>query len=493
MDLKQFGTTTLSTFFCRCAYGVYLLLVLLTLWQTLSHDSTLLGQVLWGLGCALVAAGLLWTAGTLAGRLGWRVTLAGLLVLCFVLRLFWVLHAQLPPTGDYSVFHSAAAAMAKYPNLDSDQYLSLFPHVMGYSWFLSLFYRVLGPSPLVAAVVNTLLSTLSCALLYFLSKQLWGERAAAMAGLIWTLFPSQILYNMFVLSEPLYTTLILGFLLAAARFHAGTRASSCKGAAGWGVLAGALAAAVNLCRPVGAILLLCLLLWLGLVRLDGWRDRAWRRNVLCFLLTLVGVYLLAGRLGSGYLDHRLGTQSATTPGYNILVGFNPQSGGMWNPEDSALLFETVNQPGTTPNAAQLQMLDHAKARITSGTIDFGKLFGDKLYNLMGRDDACVDYAAAILARGQTLSKLCNIYWYMALLLALAGGVAAFIKRDRGGLFPAMLYFVGLILAHMLVEVAGRYHYSLLVPITLLATRGVITLREQVSGLRPGKGSRERTV
>ena len=488
MDLKRLGTETLSTFFCRCAYGVFLLLILLIGWQTLSHESTLLDQVLWGLGCAVVAAGLLWAAGELAGRLDWKVTLAGLLLLCLALRLFWVLHAQIQPMGDYSVFHGVASTMAESYDLWANQYLSLFPHVMGYSWFLSLFYKVLGPSPLAAAVINALLSTLSCALLFLLAKRLWGEKAAAMAGLVWTFFPSQILYNMFVLSEPLYTTLILGFLLAAVRFDAGAKAPSCKGAAGWGALAGALAAAVDLCRPVGAILLLCLLLWLGPVRLDGWKERTFRRNALCFLLALIGMYLLAGRLGGGYLDRRLGVPSATTPGYNILVGFNAQSGGMWNPEDSALLFETAAEPGATPDSTQLKMLDYAKARVTSGAIDFGKLFGDKLYNLMGRDDACVVYAASVLARSQALAKLCNIYWYMALLLALAGGVAACVKRDRSGLFPAMLYFVGLILAHMLVEVAGRYHYSLLVPLCLMATQGVIGLGELAARRKPQKQS-----
>lgn len=486
--MKQLGTQRLSIFFARCAYTVCALLIPLTLWQALSHQSGLLDQMLWGLVCAVAAVGLLWLAGALTKRLDWRLALAGLLVLCLGLRLFWVLHAQIAPTEDYEVFHGVASAMAQSYDLWRNQYLSLFPHVMGYAWFLSLFYKVLGPSPLVAAVVNALLSTLSCALLFLLAKRLWGAGAAAMAALVWTFFPSQIFYNMFVLSEPLYTTLLLGVLLAAARWDAGAYAPSPKGAVGLGALAGVLAAAVNLCRPVGAILLLCLLLWLALVRLECWRDRAWRRNALCFLLALAGVYLLAGRLGSGYLDRRLGVPSATTPGYNILVGFNAQSGGRWNPEDSALLFETANQPGTTPNAAQRQMLDYARARVTSGTIDFGKLFGDKLYHLMGRDDACVEYAATVLARGQTLSKLCNIYWYMALLLALAGTVAALVKRDRGGLFPAMLYFVGLILAHMLVEVAGRYHYSLLVPITLLAVYGVTSLGELAARWRPKKQS-----
>lgn len=486
--MKQLAPQRLSAFFARCAYGVCALLILLVGYQTLSHQRELLGQLLWGLGCALLAVGLLWLAGELAGRLDWRVTLAGLLALCLALRLGWVLHAQIEPMGDYEVFHAIAGYMAKNHSLDGNRYLALFPHIMGYSWFLSLFYKLFGPSPLLAAVVNAGLSTLSCALLFFLSKRLLGVKAAAMAGLVWVFFPSQIIYNMFVLSEPLYTTLILGLLLAAARFDASADAPSAKAPLALGALAGLLGAAVNLCRPVGAILLLSLLLWLGLVRLEKWKGRVWRRNALCFLLALLAVYALAGRLGRGYLDHRLGTESATTPGYNILVGFNAQSGGLWNAEDSALLYELDGRPGATAASTQAQMLQRAKERITSGDIDFVELMGTKLYNLMGRDDGCVGYARSVLSRAETLSKLCNIYWYMVLLLALAGLVRALGRTHRGGLFPAMLYVVGLILAHALVEVAGRYHYSLLAPLCLLAAYGAVGLQEGAAHLAgPARG------
>lgn len=486
--MRQLGAQRLSAFFARCAYGVCVLLVVLIGYQTLSHQSALLGQLLGGLGCAVLAAGLLWLAGELAGRLGWRLTLAGLLALCLALRLFWVFHVSIEPAGDYQVFYGVASVMAESYGLWANQYLSLFPHVMGYSWFLSLFYRVLGPSPLLASLVNAGLSTLSCALLFFLSKKLFGVKAAAMAGLMWALFPSQIIYNMFVLSEPLYTALILAFLLAAVHFDGRADGASYKTSLALGALTGLLGAAVDLCRPVGAILLLCLLLWLGLVRLEKWKGRVWRRNAMCFLLVLLAVYGLTGRLGHGYLDRRLGVKSATTPGYNILVGFNARSGGLWNPEDSALLYETADQPGATPSSTQAQMLDYAKERITSGDIDFCKLFGDKLYHLMGRDDNCVDYAASVLDREEMLSKLCNVYWYMALFLALAGLVRALISAHRGGLFPAMLYFVGLVLAHMLVEVAGRYHYSLLISVCLLAAYGAVGLQERAAHLvGPARG------
>lgn len=481
--MKPLGTQRLSVFFARCAYGVCLLLIVLTFWQALSHQSSLLAQMLGGLVCGAVAVGLLWLAGKLSERLDWRLTLAGILVLCFVLRLFWVLRARIEPLGDYEVFHNIAAYMAEHTSLEGNRYLALFPHIMGYSWFLSLFYKLLGPSPMVAAVVNVGLSTLSCALLFFLGKKLWGRQGGTVAALVWTFFPSQIIYNMFVLSEPLYTALILGVLLTSAQFDARADAPSPKGAVGLGALAGLLAAATNLCRPVGAILLLCLLLWLGLVRLERWRGKAWRRNALCFLLALLVAYAAVGRAGRAYLDGRLGVSSASTPGYNILVGFNVQSGGLWNAEDSALLFEIDAQPGATAASTQAQMLERAKARVADPEMDFGKLFRDKLYNLMGRDDSCVGYADSALSRTEVLSALCNIYWYMALLLALSGVVLALVRGDRGGLFPAMLYFVGLILAHMLVEVAGRYHYSLTIPLCLLAAYGAAGIPKLAARLR----------
>lgn len=80
--------------------------------------------------------------------------------------------------------------------------MSLLPHLLGYSWFLSLFVRLLGPSPLLAPALNVILSTLSCGLIFAIYRRLWGLQVTAAVCLLWILFPSQTISNIFTLSEP---------------------------------------------------------------------------------------------------------------------------------------------------------------------------------------------------------------------------------------------------------------------------------------------------
>ena len=63
-------------------------------------------------------------------------------------------------------------------------------------------------------------------------------------------------------------------------------------------------------------------------------------------------------------------------------------------------------------------------------------------------------------------------------LALWGVVRMVRSRDRSGLFLPVIYGVGLTLSQLLVEVAGRYHYSILPVLILLAVRGLQRERPQ---------------
>ena len=73
------------------------------------------------------------------------------------------------------------------------------------------------------------------------------------------------------------------------------------------------------------------------------------------------------------LSVRIGEEPSHTPGYSLLVGLNPDSGGRWNQEDSDRLYGYSDQPGATAQWTQEQLLADAEARILSGEIDFSKL------------------------------------------------------------------------------------------------------------------------
>ena len=67
--------------------------------------------------------------------------------------------------------------------------------------------------------------------------------------------------------------------------------------------------------------------------------------------------------------------------------------------------------------------------------------------------------------------ICNVFYYGVFLAGLAGLARLFRSRALGAGLLLPLYFLGLTLAHMLVEVADRYHYSLIPILIIFAALG----------------------
>ena len=155
--------------------------------------------------------------------------------------------------GDYSVFWGYANALAERTTVYGGRYMALFPHIFGYADFLSWFIRLSGPQPMLAPVLNVLLTVCSGSFLYHLCLRWFHLPAATLAYLLWTLCPSQTIYNSLVLSEPLYTALILGVLSFLTETE---RSAALKGGIrfGWGVLSGTAGGVllrwVNGCVPL---------------------------------------------------------------------------------------------------------------------------------------------------------------------------------------------------------------------------------------------------
>ena len=321
-----------ATLFSRMAYAAFLaLLIALALGVFLhSSPSALSIPAVRCVASLFLGVLVLKAAGRLAVQLGHRKTLLLLLLLCLAVKLAWVLLVRIPPESDYRTFYTAAQQLAEQPVLHHPRYLALFPHLMGYAWFLSLFFQVWGSSELLPPLLNVFLSVVSTALLFRLARRLAGLEVATAAALLWIVCPSQTIYNMFALSEPLYTTLILLFLCVLVEVSVHGEASPLLWA-GAGGLSGLLLASIQAVRPISIILFFGLALWLGLLQLDAWRTRAFRKKWLPFLAVLFVCWGVAGGLWNHYMSLRLGEEPACVPGYNILVGLNSDSNGAWNP------------------------------------------------------------------------------------------------------------------------------------------------------------------
>lgn len=401
------------------------------------------------------------------------VTAVLLFLLCLIVKLAWVLSFPTKPAVDYLTFYKTAQMLAESWTIDF-HYVALFSHIMGYASFLSLFFMIFGDGLLVAPIVNVVLSAVSMILIYDIAKQLFSRKAAVVAALLWIFYPSQTIYNTMVLSEPLYTTLILCFWALLIRVsdklkdYTYVKLTSCA------LLAALLLGLVHASRPLSYILYIALIIWLLLTM--NWSDRqaVWKKVV--FVL-IVGIGL-GGMVQAitAYNSARLGEPAASSIGYTLYVGFNEQSKGKWNQEDSEHFYHYVDHyPHWTAVDVQRQMMIDAKERILSGNIDYVRLFYDKLH-LLWNDDAMAYRYSDIPKEPNIYTHVSNVYYFFTMLLSVVGAVILQIRKRRAFVIMLCLYMLGLTASHMLAEVAYRYHYSGIPVFVILASVAVASLR-----------------
>jgi 4-amino-4-deoxy-L-arabinose transferase-like glycosyltransferase len=118
----------------------------------------------------------------------------------------------------------------------------------GYPLLLAGLFRVVGDDPPVmwARAFGAAFGTLAVALVIALAWQLFGARAAWIAGALTTLYPGAVSLSVFVLSEAPFCPLLVLQLLA---WIAAVRAESFGRSLGWATLGGMVAGCATLVRP----------------------------------------------------------------------------------------------------------------------------------------------------------------------------------------------------------------------------------------------------
>lgn len=417
-------------------------------------------------------------------RFNSRMLFIALLFICIVVKTSWVLYYQIKPVNDYETFYNMALFLSRNFVVRS-RYVALFPHIMGYSLFLSFFLKIFGDHLFIPPIINVILSTISMALLYYICKKLSGKKMAIIASILWIGMPSQTIYNMFALSEPFYCTVLMSIwallILVQEKFEKFSyyRLISCS------FLIALLLGILNMARPIALIPIIAIAIWLFLIDVSPLVNKRIYFKKTVYFLTIISSYLLLSFLAGRYIAVRLGEEPASVPGYSLYVGLNEKSGGTWNPKDSQLLSMYSNIEGSTAEDVQKRMLVEAKKRFKE--VNIPKLIRAKFINLLADDSTAVSYADAVLKHITRFRIICNVYYYFAIFISVVGVIAAIIIGNKSMIIQLCLYSIGFIMAQLLVEVAGRYHYSIILPITILAAYG-ITIIENVTVILRSKSS-----
>ena len=454
-----------------------ILMVLPVLLETvgnLSHKSYLLA---FGLACMLLVFLYIYRAKchTAFGKNNsWnpRVVCVVLSAGCLLLNGIFAYKFRPAQAADYRTFFQVAKDLSSGAHPGMKDYVAMFPHVLGYAWFLSLFLRVFGQHLAVAVGLNLVFTVLSGMILFVLVLKAADLASATWAYLFWILCPSKMFYNTMSLSEPYYTFLLLFFFLlvysVSEQISAGKPGQITKAIA-IAAVCGGLLTLVQAARPIAAVPMIALILWiLFLADRDSFRKQ-WKSWAV-FILVLVAAYGVGQNIWRAYATEQLEQVPPALPGYNIYVGFNTETNGSYSDTDMNLLQDRYfGEYEKNAVAAQQRMLEDARERVNEARPVLARLMIAKLRTLLGDDEGGVYYAMESLSNGQYRfgCLFSNIWYYLICLFSWIGLIRLWHREERGAALFLILFAVGLILAQLLVEVAARYHYAL-IPILLYA-------------------------
>lgn len=392
-------------------------------------------------------------------------------ILCLLVNGGFTFFFRPVQAADYRTFFQVAKDLSQGFHPGMKDYVAMFPHILGYASFLSLFLKLFGQSLAVAVGVNVVLTTLSGIILFYLVYRQTDLFSAALVYLLWVLCPSKMFYNTMSLSEPYYTFLILMFFLLLRQSEALTMKGERERFAGIVLMAaacGMILTLVQAARPIAVIPIIALVLWCGFLMEEESLQKHWKE-----WLMLGAVLILSYRVGTGlwrsYATEQLEQAPPSVPGYNIYVGFNLETGGSYSDTDMDLLQSRYfGEYERNAEVAQQRMLQDAKLRIDEAKPVMLRLMLTKLRTLLGHDEGGVFYAMESLSSGlySACCILSNIWYYLIVLFAAFGCMAIGKRNESGSALVWILFAIGLILAQLLVEVAARYHYAL-IPILLM--------------------------
>lgn len=165
----------------------------------------------------------------------------------------------------------------------------------GYPTFMAAIMAVSARSLVAVKLVQCLLSALSCVLLLRLGRAWFGERAGAIAGWLWALYPNAIAFSHLLWSETLFVFLLLALLDLLFGVGAAKGSSSFPSLRRCSV-AGVVLALAALTRGTAVFLAPVLVFWMLLLEqgksgLPDFRALAWRNGLLRGCLVL-GVALI---------------------------------------------------------------------------------------------------------------------------------------------------------------------------------------------------------
>lgn len=230
------------------------------------------------------------------------------------LRIVYVLLARVydplfyNPQMDALYHHQWAMAIANGVEFISDAYF----RAPLYPFFLGIIYKVFGINLFLIRVIQAVIGSLSCGLLYLISRKLFTERVAFITGLVLAVYPLAIYFDgELLIANLLIFLLLLGFLFLLRSQQIDRQ---------W-YLSGFFFGLAAIARPNVLVFVIVVLLWL-LLNFKSYRLKRLVQFSVPILLAITPVTI------RNFVKSKRLVLIAWQAGTNFYIGNNPNSDGV---------------------------------------------------------------------------------------------------------------------------------------------------------------------
>ena len=398
---------------------------------------------------------------------------AGIFLLGFLTRGLWAAFVSAPPDGsrldDSVIYHAAAASIADgngYVSPWSGMETALFPP--GYPFFLSILYKVFGLNFQHGEVANVVLGALTCVAVLLLGTILFSPKVGIVSGLVLAVYPNQVLFVPVILSEVLFTFLLVTVLLVAV--WVGRRPQM-------GVLpvlgVGALVGVSALVRTEANMLLLIVpVFWL--VTLAS-RPRALRSAAL-FVLAAVLVILPWSVRNYIVMDSPIFISSNIGANF-FRARWTDRADVIAAVEESLAPYQDLSAKEFEVKRNEVGMREGLKLFVTKPWREV-LMAPDKFKSLYASDTDAIrhietpsDASGAVGTLGEPLRSilrhLSNGVYFAVLALAIGGAAVALVRKQVGAVLIVSLILIWTV-GQMIMIPSTRYHFPIIPAFCLLA-------------------------
>lgn len=397
-----------------------------------------------------------------------------LIVLSFCLRFMWIMIFPTQPVSDFQIMYDSALQASKgiFEFANSNYYTS-WVYQLGFTMYEAAIIKIFGESIFILKLLNILYSTATCILIYLITLKIFNEKSARIAGLVYAFNIPNIFFISVLTNQYLSTLLfLLAFYLLLSKW---------KNLKSIGIWIGVLLSIGNIIRPLGAVLLIAVVLYMFLNRFIGKSSEEKKSSIRITAIVIATYYMVfflisALFIAGGVTEYQLGNRD---PQWKFVVGLNVETNGGYSQSDADLVQKY-------PVGAERKQFEMSliKERVEDKE-QLLKLFFNKFSIMWGDLDNSSFWSLGELNRDDVNAPLQEYDRYMFIITTIFVLIALLnliIKQDYSNYTIFSLFIIGYVLIHLGIEIQLRYRFEIIPSLTIFQGFGIALVSSWVTDL-----------